>query len=536
MSVPQSTIYIVDNVPLDNRYEHTLYFSSDSDQREYFRSKVVKTFTGYTYLRKNWSIKVEASIAEAHRWTYLFFQNPSHERKWYYYFINKVSYVNDSTVELDLELDVLQTYRFDWVMQECFVERETTQTDYVGQFTMDEGLDTGPFVSMVAKDVTDLDEMCVLVMTTMPIDGSSNYCNTYDGVFSGLSVYAVDYNLRNSLGIWLEDLNTEGKIDAVVGMWMYPKNMVKTSWDQLLNPVTGAGYDYLRIDGLPGVKDKLFEGYQPKNNKVYCYPYNFLYVTNNSGGSAVYRYERFPELATEDIIFEFAGAISPDAGVKMFPHGYSCDGENAGASTFEEGISLPSFPSCAWNSDVYKVWLAQNQNQHALVQEQAKVQAVAGLGATVGSAVMGNVAGALGGLGTAYHAYTTVQNLMAMKADMAIQPDQARGAFSGTVNVANDKHTFTIMYKCATKEFAKSIDGYFTKYGYRVNRTGVPYLKNRPRFTYVKTVGCTITGPIGTEDRIRIESIFDNGVTWWADTENPCDYSIDNKQIPGGDY
>lgn len=528
MSVPQSTIYIVSDVPLDNRYEHTLFFHTPTKQQEYFQAKVIKKFTGYTYLRKNWSIKVEASMSEAHRWTYLFFRNQAHEYKWYYYFINKVSYVNDLTVELDLELDVLQTYQFDWTMKECFVERETVGIDDIGDHTMDEGLETGPLVTMVADDILDFSEMCILVMATLDEDGYATYCNSYDGVFSGLGVFAVDYSDRASLASWLNQLSTDGKIDGVVGMWMYPKNLVRVSnWSQTLNPVLGAGYDDAEVKGLADVKDSLFEGYEPKNNKLYCYPYNFMYVSNNNGGSAVYKYERFAY--PDDIVFAFAGAVSPEAGVKMYPYSYSCDSDTAGDSAYEEGISLPSFPSCAWNSDVYKVWLAQNQNQHAFTETQAKIQAGVGALTAVASIPTGNIGGAMAGLGTSYHALTQVQALMAQKADMAIQPNQARGTFSGNVNVANGKQTFTIMHKCITKEYAKSIDEYFTKYGYKVNRVKVPDLCNRSRYTYVKTVGCTIAGPIGNEDRIKIESIFDNGVTWWIDTVNPCDYTADNE-------
>ena len=35
------------------------------------------------------------------------------------------------------------------------------------------------------------------------------------------------------------------------------------------------------------------DGYAPRNNKLLSYPYNFLYVTNNQGNSAIYRWEFF---------------------------------------------------------------------------------------------------------------------------------------------------------------------------------------------------------------------------------------------------
>lgn len=69
MSNPQSTIMILD-VPLDNRYLHTFYFGSKAEQSAFFRSKVKKTFTGYTFIRKSWTLKVQAQMEDAIGWKY----------------------------------------------------------------------------------------------------------------------------------------------------------------------------------------------------------------------------------------------------------------------------------------------------------------------------------------------------------------------------------------------------------------------------------------------------------------------------------
>lgn len=523
MSAPMSQIYIVSDVPLDNRYEHSLYFENRTEQEQYFTRKIVKYFFGYTYLRKNWSIKVEASMSEAHRWTYLFFENTQHENKNYFYFINKVNYVNENTVELDLELDVIQTYLFDWDMKECFVEREHTASDDIGEHTVEEGLETGPLMSVDSEDVRAFQDMCIMYLTTMDTTSTSAVSNVYDGVFSGLRAYAIQMEDHVMFGQYLDSLAENGKIDAIVAMWMYPKNVVRVAtWtDDGFNRVLGAGYDDFTVKGLSDVKSKLFEGYTPKNNKLYSYPFNFLYVSNNSGGSAVYRYERFTD--PDEIEFGCAGAIAPDASVKIYPYGY-----NGASGSYEEGLELGSFPSCAWDSDVYKVWLAQNQNSQNLAYTQAKIQAGAGALTAIGSAFMGNLTGAVGGAAMGYNALMSTQQMLAQRADMDVQPSQARGNHSTNVNVANGKQTFTMIYKCVSREFAKIIDDYFTKYGYQVNRVKYPNIHNRDRYTYVKTVGCTVAGAIGNEDRLKIESVFDKGITFWADTVNPCDYTAEN--------
>ena len=197
MSAPQSIIHICTGVRLDNRYEHSIYFEDATAQQEYFAGKVVRTFSAYSYVRKSWPLQVQATMEQARKWSYLYFKN-TESGKIYYYFINQIEYKNDRMVELTLELDVIQTYLFDFEMLQCFVERQHTETDKVGEHTLDEGLDVGELMESGAENWSGLNDMCILILSTI----NPNYADTenpvdalgymYDGVFSGLSVWAVD--------------------------------------------------------------------------------------------------------------------------------------------------------------------------------------------------------------------------------------------------------------------------------------------------------------------------------------------------------
>lgn len=527
MSVPLSTIYIMGPLPIDNRYEHSLYFNSEEDQFNYFFSKKIATFQKYTYLRKNWKLKVEADMDIATWYSYLMFRNHKNDR-WWYYFITKVEYVNDETVELTLELDVIQTFLFDMRLKDCFVERMHTFSDDIGEHTVDEGLETGMLTNAKQVDVEELKDMCILVLSAVTGGYSTAWAEVYDGVFSGLRVYAVLLEDYIAFGNYLDSLSEAGSIDSIVAMWMYPKNLVQMgNSTNTLHGVTGAKMDGITIPDLESVKKDLFEGYDVKNNKLYSYPFNFLYCTNNAGGSAVYRFERFIERGVGKLYFACYGALSPDADVKIAPCDYNLKGSALDAN-FDEGLSMGAYPSCAWDSDTYKVWLAQNQHTQSLGLTQAKISAGMGAVASVASIASGNVVGAGGGLLTAYHGFNQVQGLMAQRADMEIQPPQARGAHSATVNVANDKQTFTFYYKCLSKEYARIVDEYFTRYGYKLNRVMQPVMNARPHFTYVKTIGCLVDGYLEQEDKVKIQSIFDNGITFWKNPKEVGDYSVNN--------
>ena len=515
MSVPSSTIYIMSGVPLNNSYEHTLYFETKEEQNNYFLDHTLKGLHKFTFLRPERIIKVAGDFANARSWNYLRFQNA--DGKWYYHFINKVEYINDSAVELHIELDVIQTFMFDWKLHECFIERTHTKTDEFGEHTIPEGLETGPLIRYHTQEI-NLEDNVILVLMSVTQGGNDSWGKMYGGVYSGLSVYAVQPKDIEAFNNWLAQASEGRYIEAIVSMWMYPKELVNVDGDwsesgplHIVNNVA----DHIE-QSISDPLSNSIDGWVVKNKKTLCYPYTMLYVSNNMGGCATYRRELF----NTDSVYNFRvyGALSPDSGVQLVPEKYKSD--QGSTLNFEEALSLPAFPTCAWNSDTYKIWLAQNQNQHELLQKQAIIQAGAGALTAVASTAMGNVAGAVGGLAMTYNALTQVQGLMAQKADMAIQPDQARGNHSASVNLTHGHCGFSAHFMTITKEYAKSIDDYFTRYGYKVNTLDIPSLKNRETFTYIKTVGCLVSGNLGTEDQLKIQAIFDKGVTFWADTDN----------------
>lgn len=525
MSVPSSVIHIVSGVPINNSYEHTLWFPTKVQQTAYFLENTVKTYDRFTYLKPEKVIKVAGYVENARSWNYLMFQNDA--GKWYYHFITKVVYLNDNAVELHLELDVIQTYMFDWELRPCFIERMHTETDEFGEHTIPEGLETGPLIQYNTQEI-QLEDNYIIIMMSSTADGLNGYGRLYGGVFSGLTVYAVDPvapgNIM-SLNQWLDKASGEGFIDAIVAMWMYPKELVTVGdyftgayGDTVLKEVTGINDTSTKTitDPIKGTID----GYLVKNKKTLTYPYTMLYVTNNMGGCAVYHRERFENETDGEYKFTMLGAMSPDSGVQLTPHRY----KGSSGYTFEEALTLPAFPSCAWASDTYLVWLAQNQHTLENAQSQALIQA----GTGIIQSLTGNP---FGGASSAYSALTSTQALMAQKADMAIQPDQARGQHSGNINLTHGHHGFSCHFMTITSEYAKAIDQYFTRYGYKVNKLATPNLHTRELFTYVKTVGSLVTGNLGTEDQLKIQAIFDKGLTFWADPSKVGSYFNPNNPL-----
>lgn len=527
MALATRTFIEIVDVPLSNTYAHTLWFENVNEQKAYFESRMIRQFAEYAYIRRTWSIKVTAQMEDARKWRYLRFcyvdeKNTLIGGKWYYYFINRVDYINDSTVELQLEMDLLQTYLFDWNLNECFIERQHTPTDEVGEHTVDEGLELGELINVHSYNVEGMQEMAIVIVsavhlsdkvTSAPVDPAPPVL--YDNVFSGLGVYAVATDDWMGLAELLERYNGLGVIDGIVGMYMYPKNLLTlkstSAWGEgdIVKEVVGADFDFSGLALYTNYDEKLFGGYTPRNKKLYVYPFNFLYLTNNAGGCAEYRYERFTDVGSE-YTFTVYGGISQDAGIRINPAYYN------GSDGYEYGLTLGNYPSCAWNSDVYKVWLAQNYNSLNHQATGAVIQAAGGA-ITAGAALAtGNLLAAGAGAVTAYNSVNAIAGMLAQKRDMSIQPAQARGSQSVTCNTNALKQTFTFYYKTVDREHAQIIDDFFTVYGYRINRVQRPNIHARSIYTYVKTVGCCPTGDMNSDELRTIGNIFDNGVTFWT--------------------
>lgn len=543
MSTPSTTIYLCAGVPLNNRYDHTLRFLSRDDQLQYFQGKVVRTLTDYSYVRKSWKLKVAATMEAAREWSYLFFTNGASGKR-YFYFINQIEYINDNAVELTLEMDVMQTYQFDWTLRPCYVEREHSPTDTVGENTINEGLDAGELITAATETIDLSSDLVVMTAATVdlntvlihPEQDPTILGSCYENLFGGFGITATPLKDDNGISLWddlagvLNTLNTKGKIDTVFAMWMYPKKLITTNNGDYENPFIKYVEKSKDFDYEVTKKPATFGTYTPKNAKMLQYPYRFMYVTNNDGGAAMYHYEKFPSV--NSIGFLIQGNIAPDAVVKLIPLNYKGVGTN-----HDESLAMSGYPLCSWNNDSYKMWLAQNQNQQKMNLAVSGLKIAGGVAAiaagVVGSGATGGLSGVAGitaGAGLVSSGASNIASQLAQRADQEVQPPQARGSYSGSHNVARGLQNFVIHHKQIDEYHARVIDDYFSMYGYATRKVKTPNYTSRPGWNYIKTVGSNVGGNFCQEDLKQINEIFDKGITFWKNTD-VGNYDLNNKPI-----
>ena len=154
---PLTIVSLMKNIPLDADYNHTLYFANRDAQTAWFGMQDRKNFNPQTYQRVGTNqIRVNAPMVDLYEYNYLMFNNgnnvvlPEHENryenKWFYAFISNVEYVNDNCALITYEIDVMQTFMFDYTLCDCFVEREHSETDGIGEHIEPEPVAVGEYV------------------------------------------------------------------------------------------------------------------------------------------------------------------------------------------------------------------------------------------------------------------------------------------------------------------------------------------------------------------------------------------------------
>lgn len=500
---PNTNIRVLKNVPLDNTYRNTIYFGNATNQLNYFLSKQKYAFNNQTYQRVNNGVMtLNRSADDLYDCNYLMFQNPSYGNKWFYAFILSVEYIGNTTAEVRFEIDIMQTWHFDYTVNMSFVEREMSITDKVGDNLVPENLELGEYVYKDLGISSLFTLYQIIVAATFDEDLEDATGGMYGGVYSALH-YNV-FSTWQSASTFIADATEQNKADGIVSIFMLP--VAFTADYQTTIP------EAFTIDRDKHLSD--IDGYIPKNNKLFTSPYNMLYVTNNEGGAANYPFEYF---STDNCTFKVTGAMCCTPECMIIPLNYK-----GVANNYNEKLTIGNFPQCAFTVDTFKAWVAQNQNRIAY-------DAAIGIAQTVGGAAAMYATGGLAGGGTAMGGFEKISSLVATAADKSTLPPQARGGGGSIINMANQIKGFQFFYAYIRAEFAQIIDNYFNVYGYATHRVKIPNRAIRPHWNYVKTQNVSLTGSVPADDMARLRQIYDNGVTFWRNGNEVGDYSLDNR-------
>jgi hypothetical protein len=541
MITPQTDVYLL-KVPLEINDTNQLTFSDATAQFNYFNSLPKLAVDNYTYQRKDGTIRFGGNYDDIIPFNYVMYRNEAYSNKWFYAFINHKEYLNDNVTAISITTDVWQTWQFDLLYKRVFVEREHVNNDTIGLHTIPENLELGEMVQNYSttfepnKTVWTSGRteqltnrfMIVFQVSELPEGAYGiNKPHEYNSVYSGLFFLGV--KSTDDATALIYKYASETKTDAIVAIFMAPTaffnncqfSNISTSYGNVTvyYPVDNTGTSSMSDGNYSFNRPNNLNGYVPRNNKLYCYPFSYIMIDNNAGECITERYENFADSATPS--YYMGGSLGQGCSIKLAPIGYK--GQQAGAENYEEAIIGMKYPICGWASDYYTNWLTQNA-----VNIPLTVTATAGalgLGIATGGASLVATSGAL------LTAGTQIGSLLNEQYKASLVPDQAHGnANCSDLNIGW-RRCFSVKAMSIKAEYARIIDDYFTMYGYKVNSLKLPNITGRRNWNYVKTVGCYIEADIPQEDLQQIKDMFDKGITLWHNPNTFMDYSQINDII-----
>lgn len=516
---PNTTIRLLHS-ECDPDYENTLYFANATSQLNYFLSQPAIVLEASQYQRRDTGVfRCPLSMAQAYNKNYMMFKNSSFENKWFFAFITKVEYVNNGRCDVYFEIDVMQTWFIPNVtLDQCFIERQHVADDSIGANILPEPLEGGEYVfnmDTVSDYYSPLiagsnDIVYILAVTDTSESGGTRIGHVFSG--SVLYVYTQDQvqDLVNKISSY------DSKPDAITSIYCAPRFIFTTiPADHKVSD--GIIRAYQSVDKPAISTANTLDGYKPRNNKLYTYPFNFLNVDNGCGSAISLRYEFFDALTPK---FNVYGCATQPVQESVVPINYknSAKGDNRQPNRCE-ALMLNNFPLCSWNTDSFQAYIAGG----GLVGDTFNILT----GAVTGTAMVatGNaVAGATTGL-------MPIASLMKNAYLASIKADVLNGNATdgGGIAVAVGQNQFYCGRMSITHQYAESIDHFFDMFGYAVNTVDVPNISSRPEWNYVKTVGCSCWGDCPADDLTKIKEIFNNGVRFWKNPDHMGNYDYANK-------
>ena len=147
-------IKLIKSFKYDNNYDYIKTFNSKTEQNNYFNTLSCITISDDNYVKEHInSFKVPYSydylVSEGVN--YIIFNNGYKD---IYAFIYEKEYISEEVTKINYEVDVIQTYMFDFTIDKSFIERKVCSINEISDF--DEGINIGEHI--MASEVLTLEK------------------------------------------------------------------------------------------------------------------------------------------------------------------------------------------------------------------------------------------------------------------------------------------------------------------------------------------------------------------------------------------
>ena len=521
---PSGTIKLYASVPLSPDHNDVIYIQSESAAVSALDAYPAKTFSEESYTRQGrGKLRVGALADDLLLYNYLSWTNnmPIGQKKYFFAFVTNIEYINNNCSEVSYIIDNYMTWFPFTQLGECFVEREIPASDRIGEHTVDEGIDTGDLVNSFSTTYDFGNDYYYLFQASTDEHG-----NPRDRYVNGISCPLYYFTMPVGSALqeivnYYHGINPQGDTQENTNN---PDNMISINIiPAFLADQVGSGSG-ISSDTYHFSREMDIDGYMPKNNKLYTYPYSRINISNNSGTITEYRWELFADPQTQIVDFQIIGTTMGNPSILCYPLLY----DNVGAK-YDNAIAMTNFPPIPWINDTYKAFIAQNKANivSTLIGMAGNVaQGAVGM-STAGSIARQSKEGSASQISAAGSAAGSAIGMFTSPVQAALNMVQEvknhQFAPEGVANLAQSdmimllakRMRFDFYNVTVKREYAKIIDDFFSAFGYAIRRIKTPDIHARAHWSYVKTCGCILNGCIPAQAKNDIINMFDRGIRIW---------------------
>jgi hypothetical protein len=454
-----STINYYKNINLSDDYSNVC----DAIDLANLQPFLVFTDTNISVITHNiesGSFRIRRTINDLSYINYIAILNNANDRSPIFAFITNLNYIADDVTEVLFNIDLFSTYCQTLDYQDCYIKRMTVNNDAKYMWLQEENLTAGDYVvNSTLEDYTvnwNFGFSAVTDSTGYPLNGK-----VYDNIFS-----VAEFKGYPDYGSVVEQLqyyNSHDKIDNVCDVLQYPRECGDSVGGNNIHRAVDIKY----IDMPTNI-----DGYVPKNNKLFNFPYVRCLIVSSDGESL----ELKPELTTDNqgrIQYRKDVMVVPIEQIVVTVGNYS--GYTASNNKLDR-LFITGFPQVTWASDNYRAWVARNKPARDFENDVIKGEIAYGIASKNLIPTLIDTSQKL------VNRYIEDQTAM-------ITNDQTihKGSNLG-IDVATDTFGVISYVQTIKAKQAELIDNYFNAFGYAINKVSF-FRPSRTRFDYVETSG-----------------------------------------------
>lgn len=522
-------IKLIKAFPYDNRYDYVKMFATKQEQNNYFNSlpSIRVDETNYIKMHKTINVKYSFDYLESEGINYIIFNNGYKD---IYAFIVNKRYVREELTELIYEVDVIQTYMFDFTIGNSFIERKVCNINEITDF--DEGLEIGEHT---------------IVQRNVLIEKTATWFAMFNGFREQKIIFDDEGNIIDVIPFYTSIQKPSTTIDGI----QYPLFFMPIPNEHILSMVSDhpslvgivrfPNCTYTTeevkiplivkiIDNFGGSEKVTYKNISllaemattinsspvisgsvtiPKNKITDYFPYTFYVLTDGESEPIIMKPQYMP--SSLQVKGEFALSHAPVE--RYFPVGYK--GDNTGKIyniTNSNQMMLPTATNEGANF--------LNANANSIMQGRksqitnAVLNGVAGVAGIATSLATGNVIGAYSStISTITGLASGLNNILeidARKKDLELTPNSISSFGTPSTRFAFDTNNVELIKFSVSDKVKIKIQNFINRYGNKYNNYATINL--RAYKGYIKFVEPDIDSKIDNIYINKIREILERGV------------------------